>query len=118
MRPRGDRRHFLQAPQHFAEARGRGAGLPATALVPPAKVIGTRTEECIRAGVVLGAADAIDGLVRRIKGEWPNDRKPRVIATGGLAELMAPLCREVDCVEPFLTLHGLRLAYQLLATKR
>jgi type III pantothenate kinase len=96
----------------------RTSKLPATALVPPAKVIGTRTEDCIRAGVVLGAADAIDGLVRRIKAEWPNDRVPRVIATGGLAELMAPLCREVDCVEPFLTLHGLRLAYELLTVKR
>ncbi len=93
----------------------RTSKLPATALVPPERVIGTRTEECIRAGVVFGAADAIDGLVRRIKAEWPNDRTPRVIATGGLAELMAPLCREVDCVEPFLTLHGLRLAYELLA---
>jgi len=96
----------------------RTSKLPATALVPPPRVIGTRTEECIRAGVVLGAADAIDGLVRRIKAEWPNDRTPRVIATGGLAELMAPLCREVDCVEPFLTLHGLRLAYGYLAAKR
>jgi type III pantothenate kinase len=96
----------------------RTSKLPATALVAPAKVIGTRTEECIRAGVVLGAADAIDGLVRRIKAEWPNGRTPLVIATGGLAELMAPLCREVDCLEPFLTLHGLRLAYGLLATKR
>jgi type III pantothenate kinase len=92
--------------------------LLATALVPPTKVIGTRTEECIRAGVVLGAADAIDGLVRRIKAEWPNGRTPRVIATGGLAGLMAPLCAEVDCVEPFLTLHGLRLAYELLSEKR
>lgn len=96
----------------------RTSKLPATALVPPAKVIGTRTEECIRAGVVLGAADAIDGLVRRIKAEWPNGRTPRVIATGGLAELMAPLCREVECVEPFLTLHGLRLAYELLTAQR
>lgn len=96
----------------------RTSKLPATALLPPLKVIGTRTEECIRAGVVLGAADAIDGLVRRIKAEWPNERTPRVIATGGFAELMAPLCREVECVEPFLTLHGLRLAYGLLATER
>jgi type III pantothenate kinase len=92
----------------------RTSKLPATALVAPSRVIGTRTEECIRAGVVFGAADAIDGIVRRIKAEWPNERVPRVIGTGGLAELMAPLCGEVDCVEPFLTLHGLRLAYELL----
>lgn len=96
----------------------RTSKLPATALVAPERVIGTRTEECIRAGVVLGAADAIDGLVRRIKAEWPNGRIPRVIATGGLAELMAPLCREVDCVEPFLTLRGLRLAFELLSESR
>jgi type III pantothenate kinase len=95
----------------------RTSKLPATALVPPVRVIGTRTEECIRAGVVLGAADAIDGLVRRIKAEWPNGRTPRVIATGGLSELMAPLCKEVDCVEPFLTLHGLRLAFDLLSAR-
>lgn len=93
----------------------RTSKLPATALTPPERVIGTRTEDCIRSGVVLGAADAIDGLVRRIKAEWPNGRTPRVIATGGLGELMAPLCREVDCVEPFLTLHGLRLAFDLLS---
>ncbi|MEK7401745.1 MAG: type III pantothenate kinase, partial [Gemmatimonadota bacterium] len=45
--------------------------LPATELVLPKQVIGRRTEECIRAGVMYGAADAIDGLVRRIKAEWP-----------------------------------------------
>ena len=95
----------------------RTSKLPATTLVPPAKVIGTRTEECIRAGVVLGAADAIDGLVRRIKAEWPNGRTPLVIATGGLAELMAPLCAEVNCVEPFLTLRGLSMAYELLSAR-
>ena len=95
----------------------RTSKLPATALVPPARVIGTRTEECIRAGVVLGSADAIDGLVRRIKAEWPNGRTPRVIATGGLAQLMAPLCEEVDCVEPFLTLHGARLAFEFLSAQ-
>ncbi|HEY9450059.1 MAG TPA: type III pantothenate kinase [Gemmatimonadaceae bacterium] len=92
----------------------RTSKLPATDLVPPARVIGTRTEECIRAGVVLGTADSIDGIVRRIKAEWPTGRTPRVVATGGLAELMAPLCREVDVVELFLTLHGLRMAYELL----
>lgn len=92
----------------------RTSKLPATDLVPPARVIGTRTEECIRAGVVLGTADSIDGIVRRIKGEWPTGRTPRVVATGGLAELMAPLCREVDVVELYLTLHGLRMAHELL----
>ncbi|MBX6332297.1 MAG: type III pantothenate kinase [Gemmatimonadaceae bacterium] len=96
----------------------RTSKLPAIELVPPVRVIGKRTEECIRAGVMLGAAEAIDGIVRRIKGEWPTARVPRVIATGGLAELVAPLCREVDQVEPYLTLHGLRMAYDLLVARR
>jgi type III pantothenate kinase len=67
----------------------RTAQLAATELIPPQKVIGTRTDECIRSGVLYGAADSIDGLVRRIKKEWavPN---PLVIATGGLAESLRP----------------------------
>ncbi|HEX6536533.1 MAG TPA: type III pantothenate kinase [Gemmatimonadaceae bacterium] len=92
----------------------RTSQLPATELAPPARVIGKRTDECIRAGVMLGAADSIDGLVRRIKAEWPTASVPLVMATGGLAELVAPLCREVERVEPYLTLHGLRIAHALL----
>jgi len=88
--------------------------LPDTELVMPERVIGTRTEECIRAGVLLGSADAVDGLVRRIKAEWPNDTEPLVVATGGLAELLAPHCRSIDQVEPWLTLQGLRIAWELL----
>ena len=89
----------------------RTSKLPATELIPPARVIGRRTEECIRAGIVFGAADSIDGIVRRIKGEWPTDSVPFVVATGGLAETLKPYCRELERVEPFLTLHGLRMAY-------
>ena len=89
----------------------RTSKLPATELIPPARVIGRRTEECIRAGVVFGAADSIDGIVRRIKGEWPTDAVPFVVATGGLAETLKPYCQELERVEPFLTLHGLRMAY-------
>ena len=92
----------------------RTSKLPATELVPPARTIGRRTEECIRAGVMLGAAESIDGLVRRIKREWPTRTTPRVVATGGLAEVLAPLCSEVDLVEPHLTLHGLRMAFEVV----
>lgn len=92
----------------------RTSKLPATELIPPKKVIGTRTEECIRAGVLFGAADAIDGIVRRIKGEWPTSTVPLVVATGGLAETLQPFCHEFDRVEPFLTLEGLRIAHAIL----
>jgi type III pantothenate kinase len=93
----------------------RTAKLPATELVAPSRVIGKRTEECIRAGVVFGAADAIDGMVRRIKREWPNSTVPYVVATGGLAEVLRPYCESFELVAPHLTLEGLRIAYELLA---
>ncbi|HEX5437534.1 MAG TPA: type III pantothenate kinase [Gemmatimonadaceae bacterium] len=93
----------------------RTSKLPATELVAPERAIGRRTEACIRSGVMLGTADAVDGLVRRIKREWPSAAVPRVVATGGLAESIAPLCEEVQQVEPFLTLLGLQIAHDLLA---
>ncbi|MDQ6829999.1 MAG: type III pantothenate kinase [Gemmatimonadota bacterium] len=92
----------------------RTSQLPATELVAPAHAIGKRTDDCIRSGVMFGTADAIDGLVRRIKREWPTDIVPKVVATGGFAEVIAPLCEEIDEVEPYLTLHGLRMAYEIL----
>jgi type III pantothenate kinase len=93
----------------------RTSKLPATDLVPPAQVIGRRTEECIRAGVLFGAADSIDGIVRRIKQAWPTASIPFVIATGGLAAVLQPYCSEFDLVDPYLTLVGLRIAFALLA---
>ena len=92
----------------------RTSKLPATELVPPPRAIGTRTEDCIRAGVLFGAADAIDGLVRRIKAEWPTKRVPKIVATGGLAPLVTAICREIDLVEPHLTLFGLQIAFEFL----
>jgi type III pantothenate kinase len=94
-----------------ADALIRGtAKLPATDLMPPARTIGRRTDEAIRAGVLLGTADAVDGIVRRIKAEWPDGTTPQVIATGGLAGLVAPLVHEIESVHPDLTLTGLRFA--------
>ncbi|MBC7791159.1 MAG: type III pantothenate kinase [Anaerolineae bacterium] len=95
----------------------RTSKLPAIELIPPTRVIGKRTEECIRAGVVFGAAESTDGLVRRIKKEWPSDSVPKVIATGGLAPLLAPLCNEIDQVDLYLTLQGLRLAHDILTAE-
>ena len=91
----------------------RTAQLAATELVPPQKVIGTRTDECIRSGVLYGAADSIDGLVRRIKKEW-GVTTPLVIATGGFAETLRPFCETFDEVDTFLTLQGVRLGYEIL----
>jgi len=92
----------------------RTAQLAATDIVAPKKVIARRTDECIRAGVLLGAVDSIDGLVRRIKNEWPNRKAPIVIATGGMAETVQPLTTELELVDPFLTMKGIRIGYELL----
>lgn len=92
----------------------RTSKLPATELTVPSRVIGRRTEECIRAGVLFGAADSIDGIVARIRNEWPRSAEPLVIATGGFAETMATLCRSFERVEPHLTLQGLQIAHSLL----
>jgi type III pantothenate kinase len=92
----------------------RTAKLPATELELPRKVIGRRTEENIRAGVMYGAAEGIDGLVRRIKAEWPNETVPLVVGTGGLAATFQPLCKEIDEIDPLLTLRGLQIAHDLL----
>jgi type III pantothenate kinase len=88
----------------------RAAKLPATELRAPSRVIGRRTEECIQAGVLFGAADAVDGMVRRITAEWPGGGKPRVVATGGLASTVAPLTSTIELTDPDLTLRGLRIA--------
>ena len=80
-------------------------------------MIGRRTEECIRSGIVLGGAEAIDGLVRRIKGEWPGGAVPLVVATGGLAAVFEPFCRELEVIEPYLTLIGLRIAHELVTAR-
>lgn len=94
----------------------RTSMLPATALIPPERAIGKNTTECIRAGLVFGTADAIDGIIRRIKREWPGSvGTPYVVATGGLATTFEPFCLEFDEVDPVLTLKGLAIAYSILA---
>lgn len=92
----------------------RTAKLPRVDLEPPQTVIGKRTETVLQSGIFYGAVEAIDGIVRRIKDEW-NQPDILVVATGGLASLVAPHCRTIDRVEPFLTLHGLALAYRHIA---
>jgi type III pantothenate kinase len=58
--------------------------------------------------------DSIDGIVRRIKKEWPSKKAPLVLATGGMAESIQPHSSELELVDPFLTLKGIRLGYEIL----
>ena len=85
------------------------AKLPNVDLDPPLRVIGRRTEECIRSGVFYSAVDAVDGIVRRIRNEWGRP-DVYVVATGGYAQVAGPHAKTVDHIEPFLTLYGLALA--------
>ena len=91
----------------------RTAKLPRIDLEPPPTVIGRRTETAMRSGIFYGAVETVDGIVRRIKAEWGNE-DALVVATGGLATLVAPHCQTVDTIEPFLTLFGLDFAYRHL----
>jgi type III pantothenate kinase len=91
----------------------RASKLPFIDLVPPESVIGRRTEDCLRAGCFYAIVDAIDGIVRRIRKEWQRP-EAKVLATGGLAPLIAPHCDTVDEIEPYLTLYGLEIANRLL----
>jgi type III pantothenate kinase len=60
--------------------------------------------------VLFGTAEAVDGIVRRIRAEWPGGRRPGVVATGGLAAVVAPLTASLEETDPDLTLRGLRFA--------
>ncbi len=87
---------------------GRAAALGAVPLVEPRSVIGKSTKESIQSGAMYGFVGQIDGLVERMEDELGDCT---VVATGGLVQLVAPRCRTVDHIEPFLTLHGLRLVH-------
>ncbi len=75
--------------------------------VPPENVIGKDTASSIKSGIIFGYAGLVDGMVRRMKIEM--DTNPRVIATGGLAELMCQVSETIEVVESDLTLEGLRI---------
>ncbi len=92
----------------------RAAKLPKVQFRPPPVVIGRRTEVCMESGVFFSTVEAVDGIVRRIKEEWGRP-DPLVVATGGYSSVLAPYCRTVERVEPFLTLQGLFLAGRHMA---
>lgn len=85
----------------------RGAQLPTIDLVEPPAVIGRSTIEAIQSGIMLGEADRVDGLVRRIFAQLGYETP--VIATGGLAPVVAQTATTITAVNPELTLEGLRL---------
>jgi type III pantothenate kinase len=88
----------------------RAARLYRVELVRPKEAIGRNTVTNIQSGVVYGYAGLVDGIVERMKAEMEG--RPTVIATGGLATLMAEVARCIEHVDDDLTLEGLRLLYE------
>jgi type III pantothenate kinase len=93
----------------------RAAALQDVELVEPRSPIGKTTVECMQSGVLYGSAGQVDGLCRRILAELARseDGECTVVATGGLSELIAPISETIQHHEPWLTLHGLRLVFEL-----
>ncbi|WP_010501477.1 type III pantothenate kinase [Paenibacillus elgii] len=88
----------------------RAAKLPRIELVKPKSVVGRNTVASMQAGIIFGFAGQVDGIVDRIKQEFRVE--PKVIATGGLAELIAGESRTIDLIDPLLTLQGLQIIYE------
>jgi type III pantothenate kinase len=86
------------------------AKLPKVELLIPETVVGRNTVSCIRSGLTYGYADLVDGLVRRISEEMGTD--PFVIATGGLATIIAEIASSIDQVDDLLTLKGLKFIHE------
>ena len=83
-------------------------------LAPPPAALGTNTVHSMQSGIVFGHVGLVEGLVGRLRTELPGGEQAKVIAHGGLADLMARVTPSIDIVDPNLILAGLRIAYQRL----
>lgn len=88
----------------------RAARLSNIELRRPERAVARTTSENLRVGVLWGYAGLVDTLVRRMRNELGG--RPKVVATGGLAHLVAPECETIDIVDEGLTLKGLRLFWE------
>lgn len=87
----------------------RAAKLPRIELTKPKSVVGRNPITSMQAGIIYGYAGQVDGIVERIREEFHNEA--RVIATGGLAELISDESKTIELVNPLLTLQGLQIIY-------
>jgi type III pantothenate kinase len=89
----------------------RASKLPRVEFSRPKTVITKDTVSAMQAGIMFGYAGLVDGIVGRMKAEVKS--QPLVIATGGLAKVVAPETKSIDKIEEMLTLEGLRIIYNL-----
>jgi type III pantothenate kinase len=92
-----------------AELHRRAAKLPRIELSFPDRVIGQETASSMQAGIMFGAVDAVEGIIRRLRAEL--HAPARVIATGGLSGVIARHTSVIEALEPTLVLDGIRLIY-------
>lgn len=88
---------------------GRAAALRRVELVEPRSVIGKTTMESVQSGAVYGSSAMVDGICDRIEDVMGEST---IVATGGLASLIAPISESIEHEDPWLTLHGLRLIWE------
>ena len=88
------------------------AQLPMIELVSPKKVIAKNTETNMQAGIIFGFSGLVDNIVGKIKKELGED-EVKVVATGGLGEIIAKETKSIDTVDRTLTLFGLKTIYDL-----
>ncbi len=93
-----------------AELFRRGALLPEVAFKYPENILGTGTVEAMQSGIMFGAVEAADGMIRRIKRIL--GKHAIVVATGGFSKVLAEMSNEIRYVEPLLVLEGARLIYE------
>lgn len=89
----------------------RAAQLPDISLQHPKSLIGKNTEDCMRSGIVYGTAGMLDGIIDRIREEFPG-REISVVATGGNAPVIVRYCRNPIIYDKFLLMDGLWTIYQ------
>lgn len=88
----------------------RAAQLSGIELIPPKRVIGKNTIECMRSGIITSNAASVDGIIARMEEELGE--KATVVATGGLAKTVIPFCRQSVIIDEDLLLKGLLCIYE------
>ena len=88
----------------------KAAKLPRIEIARPDGVVGKNTVAAMQSGILYGYVGQVEGIVKRMKEQ--SSENPKVIATGGLANLISQESNAIDVVDPFLTLKGLQLIYK------